>query len=650
MLLITCDQNDHPDNNELKFWALKIRSQKRDPKSPFRYRQEGNTNITTISPAPGSVLDYPSIEYRWTPIGNNNGNYRIEVGTTKGGNEIYKNNSPGNYLVIKKIPLNGKYVYFRLGYKDDNIWKYLDYQYKTAKYPFWPATNQTLKTPQVTFNWVAMEDIRKLYIAVTNSAFPTSAIPKTGNLFGQAIGKDVKGRLLRSISIRNLPTDGSPIYVRFWFETNRWYYVDYIYNQLLPRTTYPELNIQHVSTISMNDWEELLDHNEETFIMVYPSWGFILDERRSLDFPLHDDNSLVEDLLYNGSSYIKTIHDLEFSHLMRTIAPKSQNNRASNQHRAFQLITEKMILAFFKDSGQLLLLALPNYDDCKGNQKCNDNLQHYINYLNQYSAKNIIFFETRLWNNGNIAQKDRIVLSRLWKNKVKFISVLGGYLDQSEKDLVLGLAEDKDYFASIEKISIIPTFSALSDIKLEEIEFTDQISTTFINIDTDINVDVDANKPSSLKPSSLCERKEVVQILTKKQLEIAEYYASKADKIDITTIHDAKRENLKNSFNLFFSCDKEASDIFYISEPTILAMRFYTNSINLICSDFQILDNNLGNIISYYPMNLIANKDDWKNSIYTPSLYFKPIYIQTPLQLEPLFNSKKCFNFEPSSY
>ena len=115
-------------------------------------------------------------------------------------------------------------------------------------------------------------------------------------------------------------------------------------------------------------------------------------------------------------------------------------------------------------------------------------------------------------------------------------------------------------------------------------------------------------------------------------------------------IHDDKREDLKKSFNLFFSCEKDASEIFYRSEPVLLGMRFYANSINQICSDFQILDDNFGNIINFYPMNLIYNENDWKNSFnsfYTPPLYFKQTYSRTQLQLGSHFIRKNCFNFKP---
>ena len=85
------------------------------------------------TPAPGSTLAGSSQTFTWS-TGTSVSDYRLWVGTTQGGNNIYAGSAiTGTSLSVTKIPTVGKTVYVRLWSYINGAWQYNDYTYVEAK-------------------------------------------------------------------------------------------------------------------------------------------------------------------------------------------------------------------------------------------------------------------------------------------------------------------------------------------------------------------------------------------------------------------------------------------------------------------------------------------------------------------------------------
>jgi PKD repeat protein len=89
---------------------------------------------TMSTPTPDSTLTGSSQTFTWS-TGTSVSNYRLWVGTTQGGNNIYDPSSPttATSLNVTGIPTRGKELYVRLWSYIDGAWQYNDYTYVEAK-------------------------------------------------------------------------------------------------------------------------------------------------------------------------------------------------------------------------------------------------------------------------------------------------------------------------------------------------------------------------------------------------------------------------------------------------------------------------------------------------------------------------------------
>ncbi len=90
-------------------------------------------------PPPGSMLTQSEMKFSWSR-GEGIPSYHIDVGSSKGGKDVFSKSVGNNTsVIITNIPLNEKSLFVRLWSKIDTLWEYVDYEYNTAKPIFSPA-------------------------------------------------------------------------------------------------------------------------------------------------------------------------------------------------------------------------------------------------------------------------------------------------------------------------------------------------------------------------------------------------------------------------------------------------------------------------------------------------------------------------------
>ncbi len=80
------------------------------------------------SPVDGSTLLGTSQPFRWSK-GAHVRQYRISVGSTLGGNDIYEHQGLGSWVMVEGLPVDGSQVYVRMSSDIDGIWHHEYYQY-----------------------------------------------------------------------------------------------------------------------------------------------------------------------------------------------------------------------------------------------------------------------------------------------------------------------------------------------------------------------------------------------------------------------------------------------------------------------------------------------------------------------------------------
>jgi hypothetical protein len=184
-------------------------------------------DATMISPVPGSVLPTPTETFTWTNIPGAV-QYFLYVGTAPGLGNIYgAPPSTATSATVSNLPMDGSTIYVRLYTRLANLaFVYLDYTY-TGLLPIdpvitSPAPGSTIHAGTATFNWTAGQGIYlpKGYVVYVGT---TDAQCCYGNLYGGIL-------TTTSVTVTNLPTDNSTIYVRLgaWI-LNGYQYTSYTY-------------------------------------------------------------------------------------------------------------------------------------------------------------------------------------------------------------------------------------------------------------------------------------------------------------------------------------------------------------------------------------------------------------------------------------
>ena len=180
------------------------------------------------SPAPSSTLTGTSVTFIWIANGSNASEYWLEIGSAANLHDIYDSGSLGTSLstTVSGLPTDGSPVYARLWYRESGTWKLTVSQYTAdpsggsgTPAVTSPAPASTLTGTSVTFTWITNGSNASDYWLEVGSAANLHDIYDSGPL-GSSLSTTVSG----------LPTDGSPVYVRFWYLVNgTWEFTVYQY-------------------------------------------------------------------------------------------------------------------------------------------------------------------------------------------------------------------------------------------------------------------------------------------------------------------------------------------------------------------------------------------------------------------------------------
>ena len=152
--------------------------------------------------------------------------YWLTIGTTGvGSNDVY-GGSQGTSLsgTVSGLPTNGSPVYVRLWtLLGGTLWQFNDYTYTAATQSkavlTSPAPGSTLAGSTVTFNWSAGGGATQYWLTIGTSGVGSN------DVYGGSQGANLSG------TVSGLPTNGSPVYVRFWslLGGTSWQFNDYTY-------------------------------------------------------------------------------------------------------------------------------------------------------------------------------------------------------------------------------------------------------------------------------------------------------------------------------------------------------------------------------------------------------------------------------------
>ena len=87
---------------------------------------------TMISPTPGSRLSGTQVTFSWTAVSGAS-QYRLQVGTTAGGSEVYDRTTTSRSATVRNLPRGGITIYVRLWTLTGSGWQFNDYQYTAAR-------------------------------------------------------------------------------------------------------------------------------------------------------------------------------------------------------------------------------------------------------------------------------------------------------------------------------------------------------------------------------------------------------------------------------------------------------------------------------------------------------------------------------------
>jgi hypothetical protein len=201
----------------------------------YTYTALGGSNSLGIvqSPAPGSALTSTAPTFTWS-LGVGATAYWLDIGSTPGANNYFTSGNLGNVATIatKNLPSNGSAVYATLyslvggqWYSNLSTYSALNLASSTATMST-PAPGSTLTGSTQAFTWVAPA-------GVTVAAYWLDAGTAPGNDSYFQSGS-ISRRTL-TVTAKNLPTNGSTIYVTLYTEIGTvWTGVNYTYTAYNP--------------------------------------------------------------------------------------------------------------------------------------------------------------------------------------------------------------------------------------------------------------------------------------------------------------------------------------------------------------------------------------------------------------------------------
>lgn len=177
-----------------------------------------------VSPIGGSWLPGASVTFQWTGMGAFTACSLSVSGIAPGGADIFTGALvSGSSQLVTNLPLDGRYIYVRIGSSMGSEWWYVDYVYAAAMpVPaalLSPVTGSTLPGATVTFQWSTGAGISQYWL------YASKVAPGGGDLDSLNAGS------LNTATLTNLPTDGCRVYVRLGsLLPSGWMYADYVFS------------------------------------------------------------------------------------------------------------------------------------------------------------------------------------------------------------------------------------------------------------------------------------------------------------------------------------------------------------------------------------------------------------------------------------
>jgi hypothetical protein len=272
------------------------------------YAYIGNTLALMKSPTEEPELDSDTVTFTWSkPLTNNS--FKIDVGSIGiGSNNIYTAKTSNDAITVNNLPLDGSTLYVRLSTLVEDEWKYMDYNYTTSsllaenKTPKMTiASGSLLEGTSATFTWTSNgADIEKYRVLVGSS--------KRGSDYHTSVLSPDE----TTVTVTDLPEDGSSVYVRLKYKLQaKWYNHDYTYHAV--NKTTPTLASPVIGTTLSSDTQTFTWTSNGVAVSKYKmyvgSCKGCSDYHKSTSLSSDVDSITVSDLPTDGSTvYVKFLY------------------------------------------------------------------------------------------------------------------------------------------------------------------------------------------------------------------------------------------------------------------------------------------------------------------------------------------------------
>ena len=179
-------------------------------------------------PVPGTQLNSETATFQWSANGESVSEWWLYVGTSVGGNEIHDSGSLSSSTysaTVSSLPVDGSTVWVRLWFVSD-YWHYIDFQYSAATAAgnnepaiTVPVPGTQLNSETATFQWTANGEIVSEWWLYVGTSVGGNEIHDSGSLSSSTY----------SATVSNLPVDGNTVWVRLWYDSDYWHYIDFQY-------------------------------------------------------------------------------------------------------------------------------------------------------------------------------------------------------------------------------------------------------------------------------------------------------------------------------------------------------------------------------------------------------------------------------------
>lgn len=246
---------------------------------------EGGALPSITLPSANSILGGATHPFNWLANGTNVTEWWVYAGSSVGAKNYYNSSSLGTATntVITGLPTNGSLVHVRLWYKEGGQWKYIDTSYTAASITATlpeitsPTAGAVLTSSSQLFSWVNNSTNVSQWWMYIGSSVGAKNYLDSGSL-AAATNTNVSG----------LPTDGSTVYVRLWYWTGSWEFVDSTYTAATIATSLPEITTPTSSSILSGSSQTFNWQSNSTSVSEW--WVYAGSTIGSRNY--HDSNSL----------------------------------------------------------------------------------------------------------------------------------------------------------------------------------------------------------------------------------------------------------------------------------------------------------------------------------------------------------------------